>query len=138
VKYTGDGADVSPPLHWSGVPQGAKELALIVEDTDAPRGAFTHWVAWGISPSRTGLPENVGKTATVAGLDGMRQGLNDARGVGYKGPSPPPGKVHHYRFTVYALKAALTLPASAGKGDLLAAMQGQILAQGTLTGTYQR
>lgn len=134
-KYTGQGSDLSPPLQWTGVPPQTKSLALICEDPDAPMGTFTHWVLYNLPATATGLPENVAKTASLP--DGSQQGENSFRNTGYNGPAPPPGKAHRYFFKLYALDTVLTLDAGAGKGDLLNAMNGHILAWGQLMGTYQ-
>lgn len=136
AKYTGDGPDVSPPLQWSGVPAGAKSLALICDDPDAPVGTWVHWVLYGLPASATELPENVPPQETLP--SGARQGVNDFGRVGYGGPAPPPGKPHRYYFKLYALDTELNLKPKATKQELLRAMQGHILAEGQLMGTYQR
>lgn len=133
-----EGRNVSPPLAWEGVPQGAHELALIVDDPDAPRAEpWVHWVVYGIPPSAGGLPEGA---SSGSGLpDGTRQGENDFDETGWGGPLPPPGHgTHHYHFKVYALDARLDLEPGASKDDLLRAMKGHVLAQGELVGTYSR
>lgn len=135
-KYTCDGANVSPPLKWTDVPQGTRSLALIADDPDAPAGTWVHWVLYAIPPSVTELPEGVPTTEAV--LDGARQGVNDFRRIGYGGPCPPRGNAHRYFFKIYALATELTLKAGATKRDLIRAMEGHILAQGQLMGTYQR
>jgi Raf kinase inhibitor-like YbhB/YbcL family protein len=135
-RYTCDGADVSPPLSWSGVPAHAKSLALICEDPDAPSGTWSHWVLYNLPPTLTALPEGVAKTAVTA--DNARQGSNDFRRLGYGGPCPPAGKPHRYFFILYALDAPLALEAGRTRADLLRAMHGHILAEGRLMGTYQR
>jgi Raf kinase inhibitor-like YbhB/YbcL family protein len=134
-KYTCHGQDISPPLQWSGVPSQAKSIALTCEDPDAPSGTFTHWVIFDVPTTATGLSEDVSKTATLS--DGSQQGKNGFGNTGYNGPCPPGGKTHHYIFKVYALDDAVTLDSGAGKDDLLNAMNGHVLAQGELTGTYQ-
>lgn len=138
AKYTGDGADISPPLEWSSPPEGTQELALIMDDPDAPSGTFTHWLLWGLRPDLDGLPEGVKKSETVGALDGARQGTNDFRKIGYGGPAPPPGRPHRYIFSLYALDTRLDLRPGARRGDLLRAMEGHILAQSKLTGLYGR
>ena len=135
-KYTCDGANVSPALKWADAPQGVKSLALIADDPDAPAGTWVHWVIYGLSPATTELPEGVAATETV--LDGARQGVNDFRKIGYGGPCPPRGNPHRYFFKIYALDTELTLKSGASKTDLLQAMEGHILAQGQLMGTYKR
>ena len=134
-KYTGQGNDVSPPLQWTGAPPPTKSFAVVCEDPDAPMGTFTHWVIYNLPATAGGLPENVAKTASLP--DGSKQGENSFQNIGYNGPAPPPGKAHRYFFKVYALDTMLTLDAGAGKGDLLKAMNGHVLATGQLMGTYQ-
>ena len=134
-KYTCDGQDISPPLKWAGVPEGAKSIALISDDPDAPMGTWVHWVMWNIPPSVHELAENVPPDPDLP--DGSRQGITDFRRPGYGGPCPPSG-VHRYYFKVYALDTMLDLPSSARKADLLKAMKGHILAEGQLMGKYKR
>jgi len=136
VKYTCEGQDVSPPLMWSELPQGTQSLALIVDDPDAPVGVFTHWVLFNIPPDSGKLPEAVPTQAQLP--SGALQGKNDFGRVGYGGPCPPPGRPHRYCFTLYALDRVLDLKAGVSKKQVLDAMQGHILAQGQLIGTYQR
>lgn len=138
TRYTGDGADVSPALSWEQPPEGTVSLALICDDPDAPRGTFTHWVLYDLPPTVTGLPETVPNKETLADLGAAKQGLNDGGKVGYMGPAPPRGPVHHYRFRLYALDAPVKLPARARKADLEKAMQGHIIGQAQLVGTYSR
>ena len=135
-KHTGEGADVSPPLEWTGAPAAAKSFALICDDPDAPRGTWVHWVMYNIPADARGLPEHV--PANEALPDGSRQGQNDFRVTGYRGPMPPPGKAHRYYFKLYALDFTLELPKSATKADLEKAMKGHVLAEGSLMGTYRR
>jgi Raf kinase inhibitor-like YbhB/YbcL family protein len=136
MRYTCDGADVSPPLQWSEVAPGTKSFALICDDPDAPVGTWVHWVIYGLPATTRELPEMVAATETLP--DGAKQGLNDFRRVGYGGPCPPPGRPHRYFFKLYALDAGLALNARASKPDLLRAMAGHILAEAQLMGTYQR
>lgn len=136
AKYTCDGQDVSPPLAWSSVPQGAKSLALIADDPDAPVGTWVHWVLHDLPPATTELAEGVPVTETLA--NGARQGRNDFGRFGYGGPCPPRGKPHRYYFKIYALDTELDLKPGATKPDLLRAMQGHNLAEGQLVGTYKR
>lgn len=135
-KYTCDGEDVSPPLAWSGVPAGAKSLALIVDDPDAPVGTWTHWVIFNLPPTLNGLSEGIAKTPQVEG--GAVQGNNDFRRPGYGGPCPPRGKTHRYFFKLYALDTSLALKAGSSKAEVEKAMRGHILAQGQLIGAYSR
>lgn len=136
AKYTCEGQDVSPPLAWSEPPAGTRSLALIVDDPDAPGGVFTHWLLFNIPPDSRELPEAVPTQAELA--SGALQGKTDFGRTGYGGPCPPPGRPHRYQFTLYALDQPLDLEGGASKKQLLSAMQGHILAQGQLTGTYQR
>ena len=134
-KYTSQGDDVSPPLQWTGAPSQTKSFAITCQDPDAPSGTFTHWVIYNLPATTTNLAENVAKTGSLP--DGSKQGQNSFGKVGYNGPAPPPGKAHHYIFTVYALDATLTLDAGVGANDLQNAMNGHVFVQGQLTGTYE-
>jgi hypothetical protein len=135
AKYTCDGADVSPPLQWDNVPQGAKSIALICDDPDAPMGTFVHWVIFGLPAETRQLAEKVAADKTLP--SGARQGTSGFGRVGYGGPCPPSG-THRYFFKIYALDTILDLPVGARKSDLLKAMQGHILGQGQLIGKYKR
>ncbi len=139
-KYTGEGADVSPPLTWSGAPAGTRELALLCDDPDAPRPEpWVHWVLYGLPAGTTALPENIEKKEQPAQPAGARQGKNSWSKIGYGGPMPPPGHgLHHYHFRLYALDANLSLPPGITKEELLKRMHGHILAEGELIGTYER
>lgn len=139
AKYTCEGDDVSPPLAWSGVPAGTKSLALIVDDPDAPdpaqpRMTWVHWVLYDIPPTASGLPEAVAKAALPSGT---REGLNDWGRTGYGGPCPPIGR-HRYFHKLYALDTVLPELNKPKKAALESAMQGHILEQATLIGTYQK
>jgi len=134
-RHSAEGENVSPVLKWTDPPQGTRSFALICEDPDAPRGIFTHWVAFNLPAESRELPEAV---PAVEGLaNGTRQGTNDFGKLGYGGPKPPPGKAHRYAFTLYALDAPLKLHASAKKDEVRQAMEGHILAEARLVGTYQ-
>jgi Raf kinase inhibitor-like YbhB/YbcL family protein len=129
-RHTCDGADVSPALSWSGVPEGARSLALIMDDPDAPVGTFTHWLAWGIDPEAGGLAE--GEAAPV-------EGRNDFGVVGYRGPCPPPRHgPHRYFFRLYALDSAVGLRAGASRRELERALAGHVLGIAALVGIYER
>jgi Raf kinase inhibitor-like YbhB/YbcL family protein len=134
-KYSGQGDNVSPPLQWSDVPQQTKSLALICEDPDSPSGTFTHWLVYNLPPTTASLDENVPKGQSM--VYGFLQGKNDFGNVGYGGPAPPAGKVHHYLFKVYALDIILLVPAGGDRSDLLSAMNGHIIGEGDLTGTFE-
>lgn len=134
-QYTCDGDNVSVPLDWEGVPTAAKSLALIVDDPDAPSGTFVHWVLYSIPTRARNLPEAVSNAATLP--DSSRNGRNGSRRFGYMGPCPPSG-THRYFFKLYALDMMLTLEPGATKEQLLTVMQGHILTQGELMGTYKR
>ncbi|HDN79530.1 MAG: YbhB/YbcL family Raf kinase inhibitor-like protein [Chloroflexi bacterium] len=133
-RYTCKGENVSPPLRWTGVPGEAKSLVLICDDPDAPRGTFVHWVIFNIPPSATGLPEGVPPKPALE--DGSIQGKNDFGRIGYGGPCPPPGPAHRYFFKLYALDISLDLPSGATKEQVLKAMEGHIIAKGSLMGRY--
>lgn len=138
-KFTADGENISPRLKFSGIPAAAKELALIVDDPDAPRPQpWVHWVLYKLPPSVTELPEHLpadGKLAQPAAV----QGKNSWGSLGYRGPEPPRGHgVHHYHFKLYALDAPLPQTPGLDKDALLKAMQGHILSQSEVVGTYHR
>ncbi len=140
VRFTGDGDDVSPPLTWSNLPANARELALIVDDPDAPTPEpWVHWIIYKIPTSESGLAENVDKTVTLTKPTGALQGKNSWGRIGYGGPAPPPGHgVHHYHFKLYALDTTLSVSSGLDKQGLLAAMKGHVVAEAELVGTYQR
>jgi Raf kinase inhibitor-like YbhB/YbcL family protein len=129
-RYTCDGADLSPPLRWSGVPRGARELALLVEDRDA--GRFVHWNLLAIPPASSGLREgNVPRGAVET-----ENGFGDRS---WGGPCPPEGKgPHRYVFALYALDKPLGLKADASADEVRSAVGGAALARGTLTASYSR
>ncbi|MBI4514923.1 MAG: YbhB/YbcL family Raf kinase inhibitor-like protein [Deltaproteobacteria bacterium] len=135
-QHTCAGADLSPGLFWSGAPSATTHFALIADDPDAPVGTWVHWVLYDL-PAHTsdllpGLPPD------EALPNGAKQGLNDFRKVGYGGPCPPPGKPHRYFFKLYALDAPTALKARATKAQVLRAIDGHVLGQAELMGTYQR
>jgi len=134
-KYTCDSEDLSPPLSWSGAPDNTKSFALISDDPDAPVGTWVHWVVYNIPSTVSGLSEGVPAEKTLT--DGTIQGINDFRRIGYGGPCPP-GGTHRYFFKLYALESVLNLDPGAAKKDLLRAMEGHILAEAELMGTYTR
>ena len=135
-EFTCDGDDKSPALDWVAPPAGARALALTVTDPDAPDGTFTHWLLFNLPASTTSIPSALAKQADLS--DGSHQGRNDFDRTGYGGPCPPPGKPHHYVFTLYGLDRPLDIPAGASRSRLESAMQGHILAKAELTATYGR
>ncbi len=142
-KYTGEGVDVSPPLEWKDIPQGTKELVLICDDPDAPtEEPWVHWVIYKIPASVQRLPEGVPRKARLKDPQGAFQGKNSwpaAEAIGYRGPMPPPGHgVHHYYFKLYAIDAHMVVEPGMDKKRILAEMQGHVLGEGVLMGTYQR
>jgi len=138
-EYTCDGGDTSPPLAWSGIPAQARSLALIVDDPDAPdprapRTIWSHWVLYNLAPTETGLAAGAGSGPLPVGA---RSGLNDWNRSGYGGPCPPVGR-HRYFHRLYALDAVLPELRPATRAALLQAMEGHILEQAELMGTYAR
>ena len=128
TKFTCNGTNVSPELQISSVPNEAKSVVLIVDDPDAPRGLFTHWIVWNIDPKTTRVAEN---SAPAAGV----QGTNDFGKRNYGGPCPPSG-MHRYFFKIFALDTKLELKPSARRAELDAAMRGHVLTQGELMARY--
>lgn len=131
-EHTGEGRDVSPPLTWTNLPEGTRELALICDDPDAPRAEpWVHWVLYKLAANLTQLGEGEN--------GGGVEGTTDFGTTGYGGPMPPPGHgTHHYHFKLYALDAPISLEAGATRKQLLEAMEGHVLARGELIGTYAR
>ena len=139
ATYTCEGKDVSPPLAWTGAPDGTKSFALIVDDPDAPdpaapRLTWVHWVLYDLPATIDGLPEAMRAEALPAGT---REGVNDWGRTGYGGPCPPVGR-HRYFHKLYALDSVLSHLKRPSKAALERAMQGHILAQAELVGTYQK
>jgi hypothetical protein len=144
-KYTGEAGDVSPPLSWAFHAEMSyrpplKELALICEDPDAPGGTWVHWVVYKIPASATELPEDFARSGSrPPGLKGVLEGKNSFGEIGYGGPMPPPGGgKHRYYFRLYALDAEPPLDPGLDKSALLKAIEGHIVGQGELMGTYER
>lgn len=138
-KHTCDGEDISPPLSWKDLPAGTRSLALIVDDPDAPdpkapKMVYVHWVLYNIPPDAAGLAEAV----LAADLPrGTLEGVNDWGRTGYGGPCPPIGR-HRYFHKLYALDTVFRDLGKPTKNQLLGVMEGRILAQAELVGTYQR
>ncbi len=142
-RFTCDGRNVSPPLNWSAVPEGTAALALIVDDPDAPRGTFAHWVVFNLPPDLNGLSEAVepgSALGSVAGAGASEpvQGTNGFNNVGYDGPCPPEGSTHRYVFHLYALDQPLNFDSSATREQMLEAIEGHVLGEGRLTVSYSR
>jgi len=137
--FTCEGRDLSPALDWTGVPEAAKSLVLIVDDPDAPdpaapRTTWVHWVLYNLPPTARGLPQGVAPAALPAGT---KQGTNDWRRTGYGGPCPPIGR-HRYFHKLYALDVVLPDLGTAAKVRVEAAMKGHVIAHAELIGTYQK
>jgi Raf kinase inhibitor-like YbhB/YbcL family protein len=139
ATYTCDGDDTSPPLFWSGIPSGAKSLALIVDDPDAPDPAapqrtWVHWVMYNLPAGSSGLKQGVAASDLPAGT---REGVNDWHRTGYGGPCPPVGR-HRYIHKLYALDIVLPDLGKPNKAKLEKAMEGHVIGKAELIGTYQR
>lgn len=132
TRYTCDGAEVSPPLEWSGVPDGAAELVLVVTDPDAPNGEFVHWVVGGLDPDRGGLDEGEVPDEAVEGRNGFEE-------RGYGAPCPPSGDTaHRYVFRLYAAGEQVDMQPGASVDEVRGALEASALADGQLVGTYTR
>ena len=129
-KHSGDGEDVSPALEWSGVPEGTKAFAVVVDDPDAPLvNGFTHWVAYGIAGDATGLPEGGGDVVN---------GINSMGHTGFNGPAPPAGHgTHHYYFWVYALDEDVDLEPGLDRPSLMEKIEDHVIEQARLVGTFK-
>jgi Raf kinase inhibitor-like YbhB/YbcL family protein len=145
VDHTADGRNVSPALMWSGAPANTKQFALIYDDPDVsfgtPPQTFVHWVVYKIPGTASGLPAELPMDAVLTGppeIAGTIQGLSGFKRTGYRGPAPPAGKPHHYTWTVYALDAELPLEQGLNRNQLLEAMKGHIIGQGSLVAIYER
>lgn len=139
ARYTCDDKDISPPLQWTGLPEGTQSLVLIVDDPDAPDPAapkmtWVHWILYNLPTDSSGLPEALQDDALPSGT---LQGINSWNRIGYGGPCPPIGR-HRYFFKLYALDSTLTDLDSPDNDKLLESMQGHVLAKTELMGTYQR
>lgn len=138
-RFTCEGEDVSPALLLAATPAGARTLALVVDDPDAPDGTFVHWLIWNLPSNLGEIPEGVPQDEIVDDLGEAAQGENDFGEIGFRGPCPPPGHgEHHYRFTLYALDTDLDLEPGAERDELDDAMEGHILETASLTGTFSR
>ncbi|KKQ75546.1 MAG: Phospholipid-binding protein, PBP family [Candidatus Woesebacteria bacterium GW2011_GWB1_38_5b] len=130
VLYTCEGDDINPSLVFSDIPENTKSLALIMSDPDAPRGTFTHWLIWNISPELTEIEENEWP-------EGAEQGLNDGGSLGYMGPCPGQG-IHHYHFTLYALSKKLDVNSNIKKEGLEREIETCLIEKAELMGLYRR
>jgi Raf kinase inhibitor-like YbhB/YbcL family protein len=136
APYAGPRDTVSPPVEWKGLPAATRSVALLCDDPDAPAGDWVHWVLFNLPADTTSLPARLPRSDRLP--NGAVQGLNDYDRAGYDGPWPPPGKPHRYFFKVYALDTKLDLGPGTRKADLLRAMKGHVLAEGSWFGTFQR
>ena len=134
-KYSCNGQDISPPLQWDDVPSDTQSLVLIMDDPDAPVGTWVHWVLYNLPAETRSLPEAIPPDISLP--DGSQHGKNSWGRFGYGGPCPPSG-THRYFFKLYALDTRLDLSAGASKEQLLDAMEGHILSQLELMGTYSK
>ncbi len=137
--YTCEGADVSPPLAWSDVPEGALSLALLVDDPDAPDPAapkvtWVHWILYNLPPTAGALPEGIAPEALPPGT---LEGLNDWNRTGYGAPCPPIGR-HRYFHKLYALNTVFTSLVKPTAKELVSAIDGHVLAETELIGTYEK
>ncbi len=142
-EYTSDGRDISPPLSWSGLPEGTKELVVICDDPDAPtEEPWVHWVIYNIPAGLGSLPEGIPREARVQDIPGVLQGKNSwkiGQTIGYRGPAPPSGSgLHHYHFTAYAIPAKLIAEPGMDKDVVLQGIDAQVMAETELVGTYER
>lgn len=139
-RFTADGEGVSPPLFWTGVPEGAERIALIVEDPDAPTPQpLVHALIWNLPPHEGELREGAIRPDGAGGVGGSDVGRNSYLGEGWLPPDPPTGHgPHHYAFQLFALGPGPDAGDSPGRGALLKAMAGRVLAAGLLTGIYSR
>ncbi|MFL5348624.1 MAG: YbhB/YbcL family Raf kinase inhibitor-like protein [Hyalangium sp.] len=139
IAFTAEGEDKAPPLQWGEVPHGTRSLALVVEDPDAPdprhpQRTWCHWLLYNIPPGTRNLPEGASRDTLP---QGVREGLNDWHRAGYGGPCPPIGR-HRYIYRLYALDTVLPDLGSPTRAQLLAAIQGHVLAEAQLIGTYEK
>jgi Raf kinase inhibitor-like YbhB/YbcL family protein len=143
IDHTADGKNLSPALAWSGAPANTKQFALVYDDPDVVFGGqtFVHWVVYKIPGTAKGLPAELPMEAVLTGppdIAGTIQGLSGFKRAGYRGPAPPPGKPHHYTWTVYALDAELPLEQGLNRNQLMEAIKGHIIGQGSLVAIYER
>jgi len=134
LKYTANGQNISPSLFVESIPEGTQSLVLIVDDPDAPKGTFVHWVVWNIAPTIRTISDGAPELNQMH----VKQGDNDAGQRNYFGPKPPPGKPHRYFFKIYALDLpVLNLPEGSSKAEVEKEIQGHILEKAEIVGIYQ-
>jgi Raf kinase inhibitor-like YbhB/YbcL family protein len=137
AKYACTGRNISPPLTWSDPPAGTQSFALIVDDPDAPMGIWVHWVLYNIKPDRRSLQEDLPVTGKNIDPEAVFVGKNSSGTIGYDGPCPPSG-THRYYFRLYALDTTISLLPGATRDKILQEMEGHILAQSELMGTFRK
>ena len=135
-RYTCDGAGVSPEIDWRNAPTGTKSFAVVMDDPDAPRGLFTHWMVWGIPLKSNNLPGHLPAQRELSG--GIKQGVNTGGAYGYAPCCPPPGKVHHYTFSFLALDIEPDMPAGVNRERFDKTLKGHVLEEASVTGIYER
>jgi Raf kinase inhibitor-like YbhB/YbcL family protein len=135
--YTCEGENLSPPIEIEGLDESVASIAMILEDPDAPRGTFVHWLIWNLEPSEI-VPEGILPEGEVSNPAEAVQGTNGFGLIGYYGPCPPPGQAHRYVLNVYALDEKLDLAPGSERADLEAAMEGRVLLSGEAFATYGR
>lgn len=144
TRYTGDGVDFSPPMQWTGEPEGTRSFALICDDPDAPKSKdleypFVHWLIYNIAADCHSLPEGLGNLPRLDEPVQALQGLNSFGKKGYAGPLPPQGHgTHHYYFTLYALDDVLDLKPGVGRTVLMKEIEQHVLASAKIVGLYER
>ncbi|MGC8555582.1 MAG: YbhB/YbcL family Raf kinase inhibitor-like protein [Conexivisphaera sp.] len=138
ANFTCSGADVSPPLEWSGQPEGTAYYAIVMVDLNSSPPGFVHWLLYNVPGNATGLPAGIPRYGTVflSSSEWAEQGINGYGGVGYAGPCPPAGRAHEYELVVYALGGPLNVPPSANEREVLGAMGGLIRGVAVLTFYY--
>jgi Raf kinase inhibitor-like YbhB/YbcL family protein len=138
--YSGEGKDISPPLEFTRPPKGTLEMALLVEDPDAPQPQpWVHWILYGLSPELRTLPEGVEAGQASLSHPKVHQGKNSFGKIGYGGPMPPPGHGwHHYHFKLFALDVPLKFQSVPSKPEFMKAIHGHVIAESELVGLYRR
>jgi len=135
-RYTCNGPGVSPEITWRDAPAGTQSLALVMDDPDAPRGLFTHWTLWGVSPGAMRIPARLARQKEMP--NGLKQGVNSGGAYGYYPPCPPPGPAHRYIFRLIALDAEIDLPAGSNRERFDKAVKGHVLEEVAVTGLFGR